>query len=548
MADKTRLAWFILLRMVVTSMFLASTVILIIKEPASLGDATLPVLFRLVIATYLFSTISLFFLRYTEKYLQILTYTQIIWDLVLVTILILMTGGINSLFSFLYILSIINASVLLSRREAIYTASLCAILYGAILDFQYYGKLDSFGLSPLADIQHGANFYLYTIFVNIFGFYLTAFLTGYLAERATRSENALQKREIDYQELERLNGAIVSNLDSGLVTLNQQGRIRVFNRYAAELTGISMEDAYDRNLAEILTGIPSPDASRPESREGEMSFQRPYGDSKILYYKMVPLYDQESNPGGVIVAFKDITNLKKMEVQLKKADRLAAIGELSARIAHEIRNPLASISGSVQLIALGKRIDEKDTKLLDIVLRETDRLNDLIRDFLAYARPTQPIRIPILLKQFLNDLMALLKTNPQFEMISFDNCYPDDLVIVVDRDQFQQVFWNLMINAADAMPHGGRITVGAGKYPGGIPGRFQGNATIITVSDTGKGMVAENLKKVFEPFFTTKTGGTGLGLATVYRIVDSHEGSIQVESTSGAGTMFTIVLPDPAEG
>ena len=424
MVEKTRLAWFILLRMVVTSIFMASTVILFIKEPASLNDATLPELFRLIIATYLFSTVSLFFLRFTNKYLNILIYSQIIWDLALVTILILLTGGINSLFSFLYILSIINASVLLSRREAIYTASLCAILYGAILDFQYYGQLNSLGLSPQSDLQHGANFVLYTIFINILAFYLTAFLTGYLAERATRSEDALHKREIDYQELERLNGAIVSNLDSGLVTLNYDGRIRVFNRYAAELTGISMEDAYDRRLTEILSGIPSPDALSPGFRQGEIAFAGPSGNIMILDYKMVPLSDLVSKPIGVIVAFQDITTLKKMEAQLKKADRLAAIGELSARIAHEIRNPLASISGSVQLLALGKRIDVKDIKLLDIVLRETDRLNDLIRDFLAYARPTQPLKIPILLKRFLSDLAVLLRTDPRFDNIVIDNDYP----------------------------------------------------------------------------------------------------------------------------
>jgi two-component system, NtrC family, sensor histidine kinase PilS len=548
MIEKTRLAWFILLRMVVVSIFMASIVILFIKEPASFNDATLPELFRLIIATYLFSTVSLFVLRFTNKYQNILTYSQIIWDLTLVTILILLTGGINSLFSFLYILSIINASVLLSRREAVYTASLCAILYGAILDFQFYGQLNSIGLIPQSDLQHGANYVLFTIFTNILAFYLTAFLTGYLAERAARSENALLKKEIDYQELERLNGAIVSNLDSGLVTLNRDGRIRVFNRYASELTGISMEDAYDLKLSEIVSGIPAPEESNPGFRQGEIEYAGPTGSIMILDYKMVPLSDLGGKHVGVIVAFQDITTLKKMETQLKKADRLAAIGELSARIAHEIRNPLASISGSVQLIALGERIDVKDMKLLDIVLRETDRLNDLIRDFLAYARPTQPLKIPILLKRFLTDLAELLTTDPLFDKITIDNNYPDDLVIVVDRDQFQQVFWNLMINAADAMPDGGNIKVRASVHPDGIPGRFQRNTTKITVSDNGRGMELGNLDKVFEPFFTTKTGGTGLGLATVYRIVESHDGSILVDSTRGVGTTFTIFLPDPAKG
>jgi two-component system sensor histidine kinase PilS (NtrC family) len=181
-------------------------------------------------------------------------------------------------------------------------------------------------------------------------------------------------------------------------------------------------------------------------------------------------------------------------------------------------------------------------------LRETDRLNDLIRDFLAYARPTQPLKIPILLKRFLSDLAVLLRTDSRFDNILIDNDYPDDLVIFVDRDQFQQVFWNLMVNAADAMPDGGKIRVVANVHTDGIPGRFQGNATKISVSDNGTGMEMKNLNKVFEPFFTTKTGGTGLGLATVYRIVESHDGYIQVDSTCGGGITFTIYLPDPVRG
>lgn len=543
MEAKKRLAWFILLRVVVVSIFLVSTIILDAKEPGSIGDEALSGLSRLIIATYLFSILSLAVSRYTEKFQQPLTYAQIIWDLLLVTLLILFTGGINSPYSFLYFLSIINASILLARREAIYTASLCAILYGAILDFQFYGKLTYFGLSPLPAQLHGANYVFYTIFINILAYYLTAFLTGYLAERARRSEHALYEKEIDYEELEMLHSSIVFNLDSGLLTLNKEGKIRVFNGYATELTGTSQEKAYDRLLTEIIPGIVPSEGEPTIMRRGEVEYKNTFGVDMMLGYKTVPLFDKDGNRGGVIVALQDITMLKRMEAELKKADRLAAIGELSARIAHEIRNPLASISGSVQLIAQGNRVDVNDKKLLEIVLRETDRLNELIKDFLAYARPTQPLKMPIFLKQFLSDLAALLLTDPRFEKVVLCNDCQEGVIIDADRDQFQQVFWNLLVNAAEAMPAGGIIKVGAEILADADMGIYLGEVVKISVSDTGKGMAKDDIKKVFEPFFTTKPGGTGLGLATVYRIVESHAGFIQVDSTSGEGTMFTIYLP-----
>lgn len=539
MEEKKRLTWFILLRVVVVSTFLVSTIILNVQESESLGDEALSGLFRLIIATYLFSIISLVVLRYTEKFQQSLTYSQIIWDLLLVTLLILLTGGISSPYSFLYILSIINASVLLARRQAIYTASLCAILYGAILDFQFYGKLALLGLSQLPARQHGANYVFYTIFINILAYYLTAFLTGYLAERAKRCESALYKKEIDYEELERLNSALVFNLDSGLLTLNNEGKIRVFNRYVAELTGTSQEEAYDQFLTDIIAGLSPSLVDRPLTQRQEMEYQSPIGNTLILGFKAAPLFDKEGNRAGVIVALQDITRFKVMEAELKKADRLAAIGELAARIAHEIRNPLASISGSAQLIAHGKGVEANDKKLLEIVLRETDRLNGLISDFLAYARPNQPLKMPVPFEQFLSDLTTLLRADSRFKNVKICTDYGRGITLHADRDQFQQVFWNLVVNAAEAMPSGGTIKIGADT----LFGKDGGNLVKIYVTDNGKGMAPQDLKRVFEPFFTNKPGGTGLGLATVYRIIESHAGSIHVDSALGEGTTFTLYLP-----
>ena len=550
MNEKKRLVWFIFLRVMVVSVFLASTAILDVKEPDSFSDYALSGLIQLIVATYLFSIVSLVVLRFgrhSNNFQQTFTYAQIIWDLVLITILFLLTGGITSPFSFLYMLSIINASVLLSRKEAIYTASLCAILYGAILDLQFYGRLGFFGLSPVPSLQYGANFIFYTMFVNILAYYLTAFLTGYLAEKARKSEHALHEKEIDYEELEMLNSSIVFNLDSGLLTINNTGRIRVFNRYLADLTGITQEEAYDRLLVEVIPGINQLREDDECLQRGEIQYQSPLGGNMILGFKTVPFLDKEGKRAGIIVALQDTTRMKAMETELKKADRLAAIGELSARIAHEIRNPLASISGSVQLIAQGEKIDVHDKNLLDIVLRETNRLNDLISDFLEYARPSNPLKIPISLKQFLADMIKLLRTDPRFKKVLLDSTCPDGLTIDFDRDQFQQVFWNLLVNAAEAMPGGGRVALHAEMLVGEAARAFHGNVAKITVADNGRGMSQEDLKRVFEPFFTTKQGGTGLGLATVYRIIESHSGIILVDSSIDTGTTFTIYLPLPIQ-
>jgi two-component system sensor histidine kinase PilS (NtrC family) len=540
MAEGKRLTWFVLIRVVVVSLFLLSIIILNIKEPGTLDERSVAHLITLIIATYCFSILSLLFIKLKEGGSRTLTYLQILWDLAFVTFLILITGGINSPYSFLYFLSILNASFLLARREAIYTASLCSILYGAILDLQYYGKLTVFGLGQPSAEQHGASYVFYTIFVNILAYYLTALLSGYLAERAIRSESALQKKVIDYEELEQLNSAIVANLNSGLLTINNAGRIRVFNPYAEGLTGISQEEAYDRPLAEVIPGFKQGISAH---HGGETGYESASGEKITLGFKSVPFTDREGNTIGEIIDFQDLTQFKQLQVELKKADRLAAIGELSAKIAHEIRNPLAAISGSVQLMAQRDGIDAKDRQLLDIVLRESNRLNELIGGFLLYARPATPVRFPLCLKRFIDDLASLFKMDPRFEQVQIVNDCPDNLSIAVDRDQFQQVFWNLLVNAVEAMTGGGIVTIDA-EYQGvNAQAPRDGEVVRITVRDNGKGMHEDDMRRVFEPFFTTKAGGTGLGLATVYRIIESHGGAIRVNSVLGKGTCFTISVP-----
>ena len=541
MPDRKRIGWFILLRVVVVSAFLASTVVLDLQPQDTMAEGARSVLVRLVLATYLFSLVSYAVLRFTARQVRTLSYAQIVWDLLLVTTLILVTGGVNSPYAFLYFLSIISASVLLARSEAYYTASLCVILYGAILDFQYYGRLSQLGLDPLPAQSHGAGYIFYLIFLYSASFYLTAFLAGSLSERARRSESALQEKAIDYEELERLNSSIVSTIDSGLLTINAQARIRVFNRYAEALTGISQREAYDRELCEVFPGLSPFVGELLGGVQGEFEHLGTGGEQLLLAFKSMPLTGKDLGTVGAILDLHDLTQMKRMAGELKRADRLAAVGELSARMAHEIRNPLAAISGSVQLVALRQWVDDKDKRLFSIIIRETDRLDGLLRDFLLYARPTPPSKVPITLRWMISELIPLLSRDPRLEGVSIENGIPAEVVVVFDKDQCKQIFWNLLVNGAEAIPGRGRITIDADLQPAAVPGEH--DQVRIRVADNGQGMTPANVKRVFEPFFSTKKGGTGLGLATVYRIVETHGGRITVASEEGRGTTVTLYLP-----
>jgi two-component system sensor histidine kinase PilS (NtrC family) len=545
---RKNLAWLIFVRLVVVSFFLGSITYFNIKQPDIFPDVMLRDVTRLIIVTYLFSIISLTALKVSTSSVQILGYAQIIWEALFVSILVLLTGGISSTYSFFFNLAIINASFLFGRREAFYTAGFCGIIYGLIIDLHYYGRLENIGLVRDLSDYYSANYVLSLIFTNLLAFFLTAILTGYLAERARKSETALKEKEIDYEELETLNSLIIDTLDSGLVTVNSQGLVRVFNRYASELTGIVQEIAYGQQLSVIFPGVDLTELSRTSNYRKEFFYLNSRGSKIILGLKHAPLSDKEGNVIGAVINFKDLTEIRSMEAKLEKTRRLAAIGELSARIAHEVRNPLASISGSVQLISEAGSIPEADKKLLEIVIRETSRLDNMVTEFLQYARPLPPNRSWFSLNNLINDQITLLKGDVRFSSIIFRKKIDEKAEIFADRDQFNQVLWNLILNSAEAMPDGGEIFIGSSWVSPLVSQNIGSDKNLnLTVKDTGIGISVKEAESVFEPFFTTKPGGSGLGLASVYRILEAHNGSISVESILGTGTTFSIIIPVPVK-
>ncbi|NVN91534.1 MAG: PAS domain-containing sensor histidine kinase [Desulfuromonadales bacterium] len=542
MGHARQLRLFIYARIIVTFLFLVFTVALILKEPEAIDELSTNGVVRLMAFSFLFSVIS-FLLSKKTRFQFFITYLQTIWDLLFVTVLLLFTGGVTSPYSFLYLLSIMNAGVLLGRREAFYTASLCGILYGTIIDFQYFGFLEHIGLNQVAAQQLGAMHILYNIFMNLVGFYLTCFLTGYLSELAKQNADALVKKSVNYDELERLHSTIVANVESGLVTVTRDGNIRVFNPYAEVLTEKSQSDVYDLPLNTVFPAMAEALGDLSRGANGEFSWSIPNKPSLILGYSTVPFMDAHGDQVGAIINFKDLTVKKQMEETLKRSDKLAVLGELAARMAHEIRNPLAAMSGSVQLLADHGTIAENDQRLLTIILRETERLNSLITNFLTYARPVAPHKERLDLHSFVEDIRMLTSSDRRFTGITLTNRVPEEMVIRADANQMRQVLINLLNNAAEAIQETGVISIGAHYAQEATPLHAREEYAVITVSDTGSGIPKEAVAHLFEPFWTTKNAGTGLGLAITYRIIEEHGGTIRAESPSDGGCCITITLP-----
>jgi two-component system, NtrC family, sensor histidine kinase PilS len=540
MKTERRLRLFIFVRMVVITLFLASTIILKLSDAEAISDIQFRGVIELMVLACCISVVSLVALR-RQGWLLPLTRLQIIWDILFVTLLLMLTDGIASPYSFLYLLAIMSAGMLLNRQQALYTAALCLILYGAMVDLQYFGLLKEIGLSSDAAQQRGNVVVFYTIFLHLVGFVLAAIMGSHLAERARLTE-------VNYAELKQLHSTIVENLESGLLTITRDGLIRVFNPYVEKITGITQVHAYGRPINAVFPLLSVERETFEQHGQGEFYYRPTTGNPLTIGYATMPFRNLQGETAGLIVTLKDLTSLKQMELALKRADRLAALGELSARMAHEIRNPLAAISGSVQLLSEHGSLRDHESRLLTIVLRESDRLNSLITDFLAYARPTPPRFVKFSLYRLVNDLQALLAADHRFEKVRLVVKVADDLQAWADRGQLQQVLLNVLHNAAEAMPDGGEIVVSADLQSGTDDAGRAFSLLCLKIVDQGCGMNEDTCRHLFEPFWTTKPAGTGLGLATVYRIVEGHGGMVQAAPRDEGGTVMTILLPMMEEG
>ncbi len=526
------LSWYLAIRLAVVCLFLGSTILYQLQQGSWATSATARYLSYLTFFALLQTLGSGFILTRIKHYRQFVN-AQISWDLLFVALVIYLTGGVDSLYSFLFILVIIGASVFLPRSQLLVVASAASILYGSLLDLQFFGYLPTFKDQPtLKGLQHHDVFY--AVFLHVGAFFLTALLSGALADRLRLSEEAREKREIDYGELERLNQAILTNISSGLMVINSKGRIRSFNRAASKITGYSLEDVYNRPIEAILPELGHFETeSLLEVERGEASYQKNDQEKLTLGYSVSRVVDREDHHLGSLVAFQDLTEYKALEEQLKRADRLAAVGRLASGLAHEIRNPLASISGSVQLLLEDEKVNAEDRHLMNIVVKEADRLSHLLSDFLNFARPA-PLQLESIdIAALLDELIALINASGQFHNVAIETAYQAPIPMRVDPQKMYQVLWDLLINAGEAARPEGRIRIEVNAAKGEI-----------IIEDTGMGIAEVDRDKLFEPFYTTKDKGTGLGLANVYANVEAHQGRIFVEPGTLGGARFIIELPE----
>lgn len=525
------LYWYLLVRLLVIALFLSGTIVNQVRS-AVVDSQILDWLYLLAAVCLVQSLVfpALFSLRQRNK---LLLRCQICWDLLFVTALIFLDGGIASHLSFLYIFIIFSVSIFLSRREVFVAASAAAILYGGLLDLQYYSMLPVFAAFPANAVSSRAIFY--NIFISVIVFYLIAFLSSLLAERLRHSELALKKREIDFEELENLNQIILENIPSGLIIINNAGRVRSFNAGATTITGYYLESIYNRPISELFPEmiVLEGDEFKTVAR-GETCLVDKQGDRRPVGFTSSIVRDVSGETLGLLITFQDLSRLKEMEDQLKRADRLAAAGQLAAGMAHEIRNPLASISGSVQLLMEDDKLEQQDRRLMGIVVREAERLNALLTDFLVFARPSPLCYESVDLAELLDELVALVAADERFKDIELQMDYKSDLEWYCDRSQLRQALLNLMVNGAEAMEHGGRLICG-----------LDSEVSAVFIEDTGSGIPDAIRDKVFDPFFTTKDSGTGLGLATVHAIVEAHQGRLDLVKAEGGGERFIISMPSP---
>ena len=548
---KAKILAMMVLRVVLALAFLGITTWFQIREYPHAKFNLYP-LYAVVVIVGLF-TIAYASLLNRVKNLRLFAYLQVTLDITLVTGIVYVTGSIASYLSILYFLSIIGGAVLLARTGGYFAAALSSVGYSLIIDLDYYRVLPERlkVFYPTSSPQWED--VVTTVSTNILAYFVVAYLTGYLAGKTAKAEKELEEKGVDYEQLERLNRQIVENITSGIMTLDSSGRITSFNKSAEHITGLTLRDVYLKDAVEMFPAVfSSRGNARPEGRL-EKKFKKADGTELTLGFAVS---GGQGGDASSIVIFQDLTRMKTMEEELQRAEKLRALGELSVGIAHEIRNPLASISGSIQVLKSGLRLKGEDSRLMEIVLGETERLNALITDFLVFARPASEKKRRINLTDVIRHTVEVFGNSPEASGIRVEMGLRDGIFIDADERQIGQVFWNLFLNAADAMRGKGTLKVNSSFVPDederarpqGPGGRRGPIYVAIKVEDTGAGIAPEDLRRIFDPFFSTKDDGTGLGLAIAHRIVESHGGTIAVRSTVGRGTVFTIIFPAESAG
>jgi two-component system sensor histidine kinase PilS (NtrC family) len=531
-------------RLMLFRVVMITTLLLIAISVEAVSETLLPVnpLYFLIAGTYGLTILYVLAIRLgVSPHAQV--YIQVVADLVTITGLVYLTGGTGTRagFMLLYPISVLSGSVLSYRRSGLLLAGVAGLLYAGLFTAVRLGVIPAAGLADVAGMP--AKQIVYAVFVTMVACVTVALIGSYLSESLRVVGAQLEEASEEAAGLRELNQVIVNSLQSGLLTTDPEGRILYVNRFGETILDRPLGQVRGHTVREIFGswlldgGALQARARARELARLELTYHRPDGTVLDLGVSVSPLATSDPDAGACLLSFQDLTEIKRLEREVHIKEKLAAVGEMAAQLAHEIRNPLGSISGSAQVLLGEPNISADQEQLLRIITKESRRLSDTLNQFLFQARPSlPPAGGPVDLGRVLEEAFTLLRNGTEVKpghQVSFD-LQGGPHICVADPDQITQVFWNLARNGLEAMPDGGVLTVSLST---------RGPDVVLRVCDQGRGMRHEEQRQLFEPFQSRSPMGTGLGLAIVYRIVREHKGDIGIRSVPGQGTEVEVRLP-----
>ncbi|MFZ1981376.1 MAG: ATP-binding protein [Smithella sp.] len=541
-----RLFFLIISRVVITSFFLGMTIFMDIrKQSFTILQTTINFFYFIAAAVYLFSVIYILLFKFEEKIKNNL-YIQITADIIVTTILVFMFGNTQIDYSLFYTLIIIYSVIFIGRKGGMIVASTASIFYGLILDLEFYKLIPSVSFIKY-EYEINAADTLTNVMVHIISFYVLAFLVSFAVEQEKKAIVLLKEKESAFNQLDLLFRSIIESVDTGVMTIDLNRRIKTFNRAAEEITGFKFAVIKNDLLGNIIPEfMPLFEKNElPESLRNRMDVKINGGMGNNIHLgcsisSLSSLKDRDEKKIGHIIIFQDLTEIKQMEEKLEKSRKLALIGEMAAGLAHEMRNPLAAISGSIELLMKGLEFKGTNRRLMGIILRGTDQLENLVRDFLSLARPVPALRGLVDINEVVEEVLEHIKVSKSWtDNIEVIKVFSDDVRAYANKEQVRQIINNLVLNAVQAMEEGGVLSFETKLDELDENKQY----AQIKVSDTGCGIKETDLNKIFETFFTNKEKGIGLGLPIVNHIVEGYNGKIKIESMVNKGTICYVWLP-----
>jgi len=542
----SRIRWLMFSRVIIISFLLALTAFVEIKGMGSLLEISASMLFETILLAYILTILFIFLLKYNRN-ISLNIYIQSLCDISLITAMVFATGGIRSIYSIFYPLVIIYSVIFLGKRGGLIIASAASIFYGLLADLEFYKVIYPQFSASMSGYEMSPGDVITRIITHILSFYVIAYLASFVVEQERKARTLLAEKQSAFDQLDLLHRSIIESVDNGILTVNLNGMIKSFNRAATEITGIALRDIENHLFSEVFPEGPCLGENKNPNKNISLAnthfetlFSTGGGKRLLLGGSVSPLKDSQGTMIGYIVVFQDLTEINEMKKSLEKSRQLALIGEIAANLAHEIRNPLASIGGSIQMLKGNMAQDKTNARLMQIILRGKDHLESFLKDFLLMARPALGVREEIDIRETIKDSIESLRYVADWhERLDVVMALTDDpLTIRANKTEIRQILWNLMLNAVQAMPDGGVLKVDARPLRVG-----EREGAEISIGDTGCGIEEQQFSKIFDPFYTTRDAGTGLGLAVVNRILEAYGGKIHMQSEPGKGSVFTIWLP-----